>query len=51
MTLMEALKTERQFRREGWTYWVFLPEDADYTLGLTRQDILAWDWEVLNVEG
>ena len=53
MTLQEAIKTGKPFRRKGWNYWLVL-DVANY---ITRagtylnaefkaEDILADDWEI-----
>jgi len=45
MTIQEAIQSGKQFSR-GFD-WI---EQSDYQLGLTREDILATDWEVLVCE-
>ena len=43
MTLIEALKTGKRFKR---TYWVDYILDWDLRCKLSVQDILAEDWEI-----
>lgn len=48
MTIIDAIKSDRPFRRNGWDKW-FGP-DVDYRYQprwLQRDDILADDWEIM----
>lgn len=44
MTLIEALKTERPYKREGWKSWIN-PNDSK-ALKMEREDVLATDYVV-----
>lgn len=47
MTLIEALKTGKKIRRQGWTlFWLSFDDEQYQYLSMTKQDILATDWEV-----
>jgi hypothetical protein len=49
MTLVEAIKSGKRFRRKAWVaytspdYW---PPNVAGPLSVTREDVLADDWEV-----
>jgi hypothetical protein len=53
MTIQEAIKSGKPFRRKGWTVWFLMKLDGTL-LGvgcwqeyfLTKEDHLADDWEV-----
>lgn len=53
MTLIEALKSGRPFKRKGDRFWCVAPdtleiphEDGDGQTIVKRQDILVDDWEI-----
>lgn len=43
MTIIEALKSGKKFKRTGWL-WV--RPDKDIFFEISREDILATDWEI-----
>lgn len=46
MNFIDALKSGRPFRREGWADWY----DRDEVQNLEADDMLQEDWEVLEAE-
>lgn len=44
MNIIAAVKSGKRFRREGYNNW--FPFNADHYNSVSKQDILATDWEI-----
>lgn len=42
MTIQEAIRSERKYKRESWDFW----HDAKSPFAYNTEDILADDWEI-----
>ena len=45
MNIIEAVRSGKRFRREGFNWFPF---NADHYNSVSKEDILATDWEILD---